>query len=526
MDSKTLAPRTGMVSEPQPASRPNPSLKLKARQTRSPAQLAVVNQASRRIHAAHEAQAMAQAVAEVLDSYFGFGHSSILWLDESAEELVLAAIQGAAGSILAGYRQKITAGIMGRAVQTRQAQLINDTRLDPDCIASAGMRALEQKRLRQQKRQAEDALRQQNELLENMFSSIHVLVAYMDNTFKFIRVNRAYAEADGRPPEFYVGKNHFDLFPNEANQAIFRNVVETGEPYFAFAKPFEYAGHPERGVTYWDWSLLPVKDADGKMQGLILTVINVTERERAEEALEKTAQELARSNRELEQFAYVTSHDLQEPLRMVSSYTQLLARRYQGQLDPDADEFIAYAVDGANRMQRLINDLLSYSRVNRRDQPFEPVEANIPLSRALINLHTAIQESGAQVTHDPLPTVVADEAQLVLLFQNLIGDAIKFRGEDPPRVQVSAERKRDVTTGADEWLFSVRDNGIGIDPLYHGRIFLMFQRLHSRSQYEGTGIGLAICKRIVERHGGRIWVESAGTGKGATFFFTLPIAPG
>jgi signal transduction histidine kinase len=241
----------------------------------------------------------------------------------------------------------------------------------------------------------------------------------------------------------------------------------------------------------------------------------ISERKRAEEALKEKTEELARSNRDLEQFAYVASHDLQEPLRMVTSYVQLLARRYKGKLDSDADEFIGFAEGGAIRMWKLTNDLLTYSRVGTRSKQLEPTDCETVLNQSLNNLKVAIEENGAVVTHDPLPTVMADNPQLVQLFQNLIGNAIKFRGKEPPRVHVSAGRN------GNGWTFSVRDNGIGIAPEYAERIFIIFQRLHGREEYPGTGIGLAICQKIVERHGGRIWVESQ-VGKGATFHFTLP----
>jgi PAS domain S-box-containing protein len=259
----------------------------------------------------------------------------------------------------------------------------------------------------------------------------------------------------------------------------------------------------------------PLVNGKGTYFGRIWYFSDITERKGAEEKLRLTLADLERSNKELEQFAYAASHDLQEPLRMVSSYTQLLARRYKGRLDADADEFIAFAVDGANRMQNLIRDLLAYSRVGRRGRQFEPADCGTALDQALANLKAAIEESGAVVTHDPLPTVRADASQMVQLLQNLIGNAIKFHSEPPPRVHLSAVQR------GDEWVFSIRDDGIGIDPHYAERIFNVFERLHTREEYPGTGIGLAICKKIVERHAGRIWVESQ-LAKGATFHFTIP----
>ena len=262
-------------------------------------------------------------------------------------------------------------------------------------------------------------------------------------------------------------------------------------------------------------SVSPLRDSTGRVVGAAKILRDITERKRAEQELAERAEHLARSNAELEQFAYVASHDLQEPLRMVASYTQLLARRYKDKLDADAQEFMHYAVDGASRMQALINDLLAYSRVGTKGGNFEPTSSEAALERALTNLRLAIQESGAAVTHDALPTIVADPVQLTQLFQNLVGNAIKFRGAEPPRVHVSAERR------GTEWVFAVRDNGIGIEPAYRERIFIIFQRLHGRVEYPGTGIGLAICKKIAERHGGRIWVESA-PGRGSAFHFTVP----
>jgi len=282
---------------------------------------------------------------------------------------------------------------------------------------------------------------------------------------------------------------------------------------------------------------LPLYDASGEVLGIIVVmhdgpmggedvapmILQVfatragteLERKRAQDALTRYARELARSNADLEQFAYVISHDLQEPLRMVMSYMRLLERRYGDNLDARAHTYIEYAVDGAERMGMLIKDLLAYSRVGTKGADFELTPMETVLEDVLANLSVSIEESGAQVTHTSLPVLLADAVQMSQLLQNLIANAIKFCGDAPPQVHISAELIEDV------WRFSVHDHGIGIDPKHTDRIFMIFQRLHTQQEYPGTGMGLAICKRIVERHGGRIWVASQ-PGEGATFYFTIP----
>lgn len=268
--------------------------------------------------------------------------------------------------------------------------------------------------------------------------------------------------------------------------------------------------------TYED-RYYPIRDLNATVIAACHIARDISERKRFEKILLLQSEELRRSNAELEQFAYVASHDLQEPLRMVASYMQLLAERYQGRLDARADKYIGYAVDGARRMQALINDLLALSRVNSRGAEFERIDCNAIIHRVTHDLQMRIRDSSALIECDDLPTVSADPAQLAQLFQNLIGNALKFRSEDQPRVRITVRQQQN------RWLFAFQDNGIGIAPEHAEQIFVLFQRLHSRHKYEGTGIGLSICKKIVERHGGTIWVESE-LGKGATFKFTLPVS--
>ncbi|MBI2083179.1 MAG: PAS domain S-box protein [Deltaproteobacteria bacterium] len=303
---------------------------------------------------------------------------------------------------------------------------------------------------------------------------------------------------------------------HEAHQKGLKHFLETGEGPVLNRRIELAALHRDGHEFPVEITIWPVKAGEHVYFNAFLR--DISEKRRLEESEKRKTEELARSNQDLEQFAYVASHDLQEPLRMVSSYTQLLAKRYQLKLDKDADDFIGYAVDGAKRMQLLIHDLLEYSRVSADAKPFQPVEMGKVVRLVLDNLKMAIQEINAEMTFDPLPTVSGDEMQMARLLQNLIRNALKFRGKEPARIHISSEKKED------QWVFSVKDNGIGIEPAYFERIFQIFQRLHPRDKYPGTGIGLAVCKRIVENHGGKIWVESQ-KGSGATFFFSLPVIP-
>ena len=311
-----------------------------------------------------------------------------------------------------------------------------------------------------------------------------------------------------------IGKNAGELFsPKKVRKfadltAVIDNVKGDRE---------EFNVHREDGSVFSvEVSCSNVTDLAGNVIGRMAFFVDVSERNEIKKKLKRTVAELKRSNTDLQQFAYVASHDLQEPLRMVASYTQLLEKRYKDKLDTDAKEFIHFAVDGALRMQKLINDLLSYSLVSTRQKPVKPTDCNSVLGQVIANLSVTIEQNNDIITNDDLPTVMADESQMQELFKNLVGNAIKFRSVHAPRVHISAKQN------GNKWLFSVQDNGLGIDPQYKDKIFLIFQRLHSKEEYPGTGIGLALCKRIVEHHGGKIWFDS-DVGKGSTFYFTLPV---
>ncbi|MCB7129315.1 MAG: PAS domain S-box protein [Candidatus Brocadiales bacterium] len=332
--------------------------------------------------------------------------------------------------------------------------------------------------------------------------------------------NSAAEKIFGYSPGEVIGRNVNMLMPepyHSQHDQYIGNYLRTGKAKI-IGIGREVVGRRKDGSTFpLDLAVSEVRLGGERLFTGIIR--DITMRKEAEENLKRTMEELARSNAELQQFAYVASHDLQEPLRMVSSYMQLLERRYKDKLDKDAGEFINYAVDGAVRMERLILALLEYSRVGTRGKAPEPTDSSETFDLTVTNLKAAIEESGAEVTHGELPTVMADPIQLGQLFQNLIGNALKFRGDKPPKVHVSAEVKGGMCQ------FSVQDNGIGIEPQYAERIFVIFQQLHSREEYSGTGIGLSVCKKIVERYGGRIWVESK-PGKGSIFYFTLPTVKG
>ena len=363
-----------------------------------------------------------------------------------------------------------------------------------------------------QRKQAEEALRTSEVKYRRLFEPAQDGILILDaKTGQIKEVNPFLMDMLGYSHKEFLRKKLWEIGSFEdvkAANAIFKELQEKGY--------VRYENLPLNTKDGRDIDVEFISNAYkiGGKNVIQCDIRDITERKRAEKKLKQAMIDLARSNKELEQFAYVASHDLQEPLRMVASFMQLLSNRYKGKLDAEADEFIEYAVEGANKLQNMINDLLEYSRLGKRGKPFKPTDCESILEQTLVNLNVSIEANGATITHDALPTVCADESLLLQLFQNLISNALKFRGKDLPAIHISAKSKEN------EYVFSVHDNGIGIDPQYKDRIFIIFQRLHGR-EYQGTGIGLAVCKRIVERHGGRIWVESE-SGKGSTFFFTIP----
>ncbi|MBD0345434.1 MAG: PAS domain-containing protein, partial [Coleofasciculus sp. Co-bin14] len=357
------------------------------------------------------------------------------------------------------------------------------------------------------------ALSESEERLRLFIENVPSAIAMFDREMRYLATSQRWLLDYNLGEQEIIGRCHYDVLPEiperwkEDNQSVLAGeVIKSEEDSFLRAN----------GTTDWlRYALHPWHNSTGEVGGIIMFTEVITQRKEAEQKLKKAIAELARSNQELEQFAYVASHDLREPLRKIKSYTDLLVKRYQGQLDEKADKYIAYITDGAVRMQTLITDLLTYSRVGRGEISLEPTDLGAVLNRTLSDLSNVIRESNALITTDPLPTVKANPTQMGQLLQNLIANAIKFHGQQLPHVQIRA------VLHDQSWTISVQDNGIGIEPQYAERIFVIFQRLHTKDEYPGTGIGLAVCKKIVERHGGQIWVESE-LGRGTTFCFTLP----
>ena len=393
------------------------------------------------------------------------------------------------------------------------ASIVEDSAGKPICMMSSCLDISERKR-------AEEALRESERKYRNIFNLSPEAIVLLDSSGYMIDVNGRLNDWLGYVPEEIEDRQLTELpfLPPESKKKAakkFRDRMAGKEP-----EPYELDFVDKDGRRHIGFVRgTGLKDEYGDVVTDLIMISDITKRKKAEERLRSLNRELQRSNRDLQDFAYTVSHDLQEPLRMVSSYVQLLEKRYQSELDADADDFIGYAVAGTHRMRQLIHDLLAYSRVGTRGKPFRPTDCQNLLKQVLDDLKTTIDESDAVVTHDELPRIKADASQLEQVFQNLISNAIKYRHRDrTPRIDVSVDE------GEDEWLFAVCDNGIGFQQEFSDRIFRIFQRLHGGSEYGGTGVGLAICKRVVERHGGKIWGESS-PGKGSTFYFTIPKEP-
>jgi PAS domain S-box-containing protein len=364
---------------------------------------------------------------------------------------------------------------------------------------------------------SEEALIEERDKAKNYLDIAGVLIVIIDMDQKVSLINKKGCEILGYDENEIIGKNWFDTFIPKSNRdevrAVFKKLMSGEiEPVEYFENSILTKDNEERIIA---WHNTFLRDEDSKIIATLSSGEDITERKKADGELRRLTSELERSNIDLQQFAYSASHDLQEPLRVVAGFVKLLEKRYKDKLDEKAYEFIDYTVEGVERMQMLIKDLLAYSQVSMKGNIFKTTNCSVVLEEAIWNLHTAIEVSGIEITYDLLPTVMGDSSQLSRLFQNLIGNAIKFKRSEPLKIHISAEQNEN------EWVFSVKDNGIGIDPQHFDRIFIVFQRLHTKEEYDGTGIGLAICKKIVERHGGKMWVESE-YGKGSIFYFTLP----
>ncbi|MGA9048694.1 MAG: PAS domain S-box protein [Dehalococcoidia bacterium] len=434
------------------------------------------------------------------DELYGVGFSSIVGDNEAADELLDETIKN-------GYCTNQELSYLTRTGKSVPVLVSTSVIHDSDhslagCVISA-------KDITRRK-QVEELLVKERNFSNAVIDSLPGLFYVISKEGKFLRWSKNDLKVTGYTDEDAPNLNVLDIVSPEDRDLVTTKMLEVFSGAAADAEINIMTKTGEKKPYHITGNLASL----GEETYLLGMGIDITDRKKAEAALQKTMEELRYSNDELQQFAYIASHDLQEPLRMVSSYVQLLEKRYKDNLDEDAHDFIDFAVAGAKRMQNLINDLLQYSRVGTRGKPFENTDSGDIYSAAINNLEVAMSESGASVIHGSLPRVFGDSGQLIQVFQNIIGNAIKYHNERPPQVFVEAEQNNGNS------VFSIKDNGIGIDPKFFDRIFLIFQRLHG-NEYSGTGVGLAITKKIVQRHGGRIWVEST-PGEGSTFYFTIP----
>ncbi|AFM27701.1 sensor histidine kinase [Desulfomonile tiedjei] len=378
------------------------------------------------------------------------------------------------------------------------------------------LRVLQQWELVAEHKRNQEKLRESEERFRTVFEQGPLGMHIADLNYRFVTCNKAYSQIVGYSEEELRKLTFTDIsFPEDIAEDIEKaKKLYRGEiPYYKMEKRLVR----KQGEIVWiGFTRSIVRDSEGKPLYFLSMIEDISERKRTEELLRRGVEELARSNEDLRQFAYVASHDLQEPLRNVANCLQLLEQRHKGKLGGDSDQLIDWAVAGAKKMRSLIIDLLTFSRISTKGNSLEETDSEEVAKEALVNLRYVIDEHGACITHDPLPIVNADPVQLMQVFQNLIGNAIKFRRDEPPKIHISAERN-----GSGDWVFSVKDNGIGIPERHHDRIFVIFQRLQKKGPFKGTGMGLAIVKKIIERHKGRVWVESE-VGVGSTFYFTMP----
>ncbi|MEW6600649.1 MAG: PAS domain S-box protein [Nitrospirota bacterium] len=362
---------------------------------------------------------------------------------------------------------------------------------------------------------AESARRESERRFRDTFENAAVGIALGDEDARWIQVNRKFSDILGYSIDELTGMTFRDItHPDDlkAGESWRHQLLRGDVDHFAEVKRYI---HKDGHIVWCMLTLSIQRDDYGNFENFIAIIEDISQKKKTEEALQETLKEVERSNKELQQFAYIVSHDLKEPLRMIISYAQIIGKRYKDKLDKNADEFIEYMIEGTTRMDALLDDLLAYSRVGKNAASFQDVDLTLALKKAISNLKRIIGKSSVEITSEDLPTVTADEVQMIQLFQNLITNAIKFHGNEAPRINISADRANN------EWTVRLSDNGIGIDHEHLERIFLMFKRLHPRGKYPGTGVGLSICKKIVERHGGSIWAESSGPGTGTRFCFTI-----